>query len=335
MAEALWVQASGVSYSAQEDRQLIHAIFTDGVISGLVLLTGSGLNVNVSAGLAAISDSSGYGSYLGVLDATTPVAVTANTTSTIYLTVNPTTGQCTLASGSAPSNPYLTLGSATAGPSTVTSVTGASSRTKSFFRSGGGSEFILKAGDSDIGTLNNVQSLSVLGAAYFESFLTGYYGIRLGGASGYLKRANARVTGGAQNLPASTLTPITFGTIQRNISDYSSSLNPAIISGGFPDRFYAPVSGVYELSGSVGFTSTVTTGVVYTQIGIYDSSGSVVRYKYQPAINANSGVASYVPFSALVEMTATQYAKVLCFTTSARTTNAANTIASCCLLQVD
>lgn len=101
MAEALY--ASGGSYDAAEDRKLIRAIFragtTGGVISGMGLSVGTGLNVSIDPGYFVVNDTTS-GAYLGYITATETVPISVNTTGTtrvdtIYVTVNATTGVLT------------------------------------------------------------------------------------------------------------------------------------------------------------------------------------------------------------------------------------------------
>ena len=330
MVEALWVQASGVSYSAQEDRRLITAIFTEGVINGLVLNIGTGLNTNVTAGNAVVDDDSGYGSYLAALDSTTPIAITANTTENIYLTVDPTTGVCSLAAGSAPANPYLVLGSATAGASSITSVTGTSSRQAASFRAQGSSgAFIRKAGESGIGDLS-MNNLDVLGSAYVLGAVHAGQGIYLGSANNPTRRANASVyrNSTSQSLPAGTQTPVSFNTVYRNISDYASN----IYNGVNPDRFYAPVSGVYLFSGQLAGMAYIGTGRIGGVIYQYLGSQIVASYGL-PNVNSADADPFSIYFNQAVTMSSGQYLRILVSPSIA--TAHYNSTATLTLLQAD
>jgi hypothetical protein len=101
MAEALW--ASGGSYGPDEDRKLIAAIFraagTGGVVSGMAVSPGVGLNVTIEGGVNSfvlINDGDG-GAYLHNNPSAATLAITGNTSGsvrvdTVYATVNATTG---------------------------------------------------------------------------------------------------------------------------------------------------------------------------------------------------------------------------------------------------
>lgn len=122
MAEALWVQAAGVDYSAAEDRRLISSIWTPGVLYGLKVSAGAGLSAVVSPGRCVISDGVG-GCYLAQFDtATTVSSLSASATNTLYVTVDPTTAQATIVKGAAPTSPYLQIGGATTSTTAVTGV---------------------------------------------------------------------------------------------------------------------------------------------------------------------------------------------------------------------
>lgn len=101
MVEALY--ATGGSYEAAEDRKLIKALFqaagTGGVISGMTVTPGTGLNVTVAPGFFVVNDSTG-GAYLGYITASETVSISGNTsgssrTDTVYVQVNTTTGALT------------------------------------------------------------------------------------------------------------------------------------------------------------------------------------------------------------------------------------------------
>src|SRR4051794_3953138 len=100
--EALWGTGVGVSYSADEDRRLISSIWNPGVITGVAITAGTGVAASVSSGLAVVSDGQG-GAFLAYFDAATTVSgLTASTSNSLYVTVDPTTFLATIVKGSAP-----------------------------------------------------------------------------------------------------------------------------------------------------------------------------------------------------------------------------------------
>jgi hypothetical protein len=123
LAEALWVQASGVEYNATEDRRLIAAIWPGGgTLTGLNVTPGTGRSVNVSAGKAVVPDLDGAGSYLAYFDATTSgVAVDINAGGTrtdgVYVVIDdPGSGEATIdvvPNDTPPSDPYVKIATIT------------------------------------------------------------------------------------------------------------------------------------------------------------------------------------------------------------------------------
>lgn len=104
MAEALW--ASGGSYGPDEDRKLLAALFraagTGGVISGMAVSPGVGLNVTIQGddnSFFFINDGSG-GTFVQHNPSAVTVSISGNTSGstrvdTVYATVNATTGAVT------------------------------------------------------------------------------------------------------------------------------------------------------------------------------------------------------------------------------------------------
>ena len=60
--EALYSQLAGVSYSAQEDRRMLAALASPGVVNGLKITAGAGRNITVGLGTAIVSDAPHDGS---------------------------------------------------------------------------------------------------------------------------------------------------------------------------------------------------------------------------------------------------------------------------------
>lgn len=105
MSEALY--ASGGSYDAAEDRKLIRAIFfasgNGGVIRGMAVTPGIGLNVAIGGGFFVVNDTTS-GSFLAYNVGSATVAIPGNTsgatrTDLVYASVNATTGAVTYARG--------------------------------------------------------------------------------------------------------------------------------------------------------------------------------------------------------------------------------------------
>jgi len=71
----LWLQAG--SYAAGVDRRLIAALWPLGTVNGMAVSAGTGMQLNVAAGSAAVPSSNNTGSVLCVSDAVEPVTLTA------------------------------------------------------------------------------------------------------------------------------------------------------------------------------------------------------------------------------------------------------------------
>lgn len=79
--DPLWLQGAVTprTYSAREDRQLITALFSEGVISGLSVTPGGAMDVTVGIGSAIIlgDDQANQGNYLAVTTAAETIAIAA------------------------------------------------------------------------------------------------------------------------------------------------------------------------------------------------------------------------------------------------------------------
>jgi hypothetical protein len=311
MTDALWVQASGVSYTAEEDRKLINAIFTDGVVRGLELSNGGGLNVNIAAGAATIADGDG-GSYLAVLDSTTSALVSANTTASVYMQVNETTGVVSLTAGSTPTNPYITIGSATTNASAITSVSYSARATAAFRASGSSSaSYVSRSGDVMTGSLT-APTLIGYGSGTFMASSAGVYaqqGIRVGSQSYTTKRAflEAMQTT-VQSVPANIWTTINFNAVTRETNDYGT---PYANSSTAPLGSYwrMPVAGMYSISGLVGFITypSSSTSLLVRVTGFNTNYCGVTNYNLEGEAYSNCvpfNTTAYFPAGALMNVQA-------------------------------
>jgi len=155
--DPLYVQVSGVEYSAAEDRKMF-GLYTPGVISStdFIISAGTGLQASVSAGKAIVDDGSGGGFLVSTSSANTR-SLSANTTNTIYLVVDPdaSSNNVSLETGSVPTDPYLVLGTATTNGTVVTSV----NNTRNLSENAAAVGRYLKAGtpgSGDISTTGNI-----------------------------------------------------------------------------------------------------------------------------------------------------------------------------------
>jgi len=306
MGDALWVPGTGVSYTADESRKLLYGIYTPGVISGLTLATGSGFNVNVSAGFAAVPDSSGTGMYLASLDTTTPRLISANATSSIYLVVDPVTATCTLSSGSVPTNPYLTIGQGTAGALNTTSVS-TTGRSTADFRSTAGL-FVKKAGDSISGPLTTT-ALTVSTSLVVNGTAQLVQGARLGAAATPTKRLYLRMLRTtAQSIPDSSTTNVwttlTGFTSSPNTNDYGGTV--VDLAAG---KLIAPVSGSYLVGGNATFANTAADkGKRRARIVMYDPANTLIWNIEMPRLSSSEVTDNdHVVFNAAVSMGAGSY----------------------------
>jgi hypothetical protein len=308
MGDAMFVTGPSVTYTAAEWRKQNYGIFTNGVISGLALSVGSGRNVTVSAGFAVIPDSTGTGSYIATLDSNTDQIIAANATSSIYLVVNPSGAQCTLATGATPTNPYITLGSGVAGASTITSVS--NTRTQADFRARAGS-FVQKIGDTISGLLTTSKLRVGAGSdsgtdpavgSIFRTDVLAKQGIRLGGAVNPMQRHYARIVRTtAQSITSGTWNSLTGFTKAVEYNDYGNPGDTYNLASG---HLFARVTGVYQISGSIFFSNTSSdTGLRSSRILMYDPSGNQIWTNVTGRVFAGEATDSnYLSFDRTVTM---------------------------------
>jgi hypothetical protein len=303
MPEALWVQAGSVSYAADEDRKLISALSTPGVSKGLALSIGSGLQVNVAAGVAIIDDGAG-GAFVGYTTGTSTVTLPASTaTNNIYLVVDPATALTTVVAGATPSNPALQLGSAVTGATTVTSVTNSTVRAQPPSLA---DAVVRKAGDTMTGALT-VPSLATTGEVNAAG------GLKLGSAAQPTRRHYAIVStsNSSTSVPVGAWTRVNFtGAVDGGTSDYG--VTPHVGNG----RFQAAVNGFYLFSGyinwPVGTADTERAGLI-ARFPKTNTSGTFAAANQgyvmtNPLIPQRSGVNTNSVFHCLFYLSADQYA---------------------------
>ena len=278
MAEALWSQIAGVDYSAAEDRRLISAIYTNGVINGLGLSAGAGLALVVSAGRAVVPDGTG-GAYLCYFDSSTTIpSLPASSTVQVWVTVNTTNGQATLGAGtSLPTTPYITIGSAVTSASAVTTV----NNVRTLAASPAGvtpTQYLPITGGSLTGSaVLNATRLTTPAFDATASFLRAPRGVMFGAASGATMRHGCRVyrTGDAA-VPNATWQGLRFDSTDRTVSDYGTATS-AFPAGGAPTtdgtRFIAPVAGDYAISGNTFFDPNAT-GTRRARIRVFTNTGA-------------------------------------------------------------
>lgn len=261
MAEALWVQAAGVDYSAAEDRRLISSIFNPGIVTGLGISAGAGLSVLVGAGRAIVPDGQG-GAYLCYFDAaTTRGGLAANGSNSLYCVVNTTTGQATIETGATPTFPFVRLGGAVTGAAAVTSTS-----------RGATASLVLEALTPASLTIAGILVATATG-------LTAPKGIRLGGAANAQMRYAARAARALtrQLIPTATFTTVLFDRLDHEANDYGgTSVN---LSGANQGLFVAPVAGTYQVSGEAHFVNQVGASNTRRQMRIVGrTSAGVARW---------------------------------------------------------
>lgn len=270
MPEALWLQATGVEYSAAEDRRLIAAVYTPGVLDGLTITATTGANISVSAGRAIVDDGAG-GAYLAYFDAATAKGLPLSSMTTVYVVVNTTTAVATIETGSTPVSPYVTLGSATTDGTSTTAVSNV--RAAAAPVSGGAS--LPLTGGTLTGTLTGTRFLIPGAFNATSAGVTASKGIKFGGASGYTARHYARAYRDTSQNIASGAAPeaINFNITDRAVSDYGITAHNGAGNGR---RFYPGVAGDYLLTGSVMFdnVSVSDPGSRKAQVSRYSSTGA-------------------------------------------------------------
>ena len=278
MAEALWVQAVGVDYSAAEDRRLISAMYTAGVVNGLIISAGTGLSASVSPGRAVVNDGTG-GGYLCYFDSVTTVPLTASTTNTLSVIVNTATGQATL--GTTPTGNSQTIGTATTSGTGVTDVSNVRAAADS--PASASAKYVAVTGGRFTGQVSAPRFTTAV-FDVTDTYVSAPDGIRLGGANPTARHYARAFRSTTQAIPNSTWTPLAFNTVARQATDYTT----APVGDG--QQFFAGPPGSYQLSGSAFFESN-PTGARRSRIVRYSSAGAVTWTKHcawRQAVDAQS-----------------------------------------------
>jgi hypothetical protein len=248
MPEALWVQGSGIDYSAAEDRRLISAIGTAGVLGNGLLLTGvSGPQVSISAGKAIVDDGGG-GSYLAYFDGTTTKAIPSSGTTNVYVAVDPVTALATIETGAEPVNPHISIGSATASGIGVPTVSNARASSQSAAQ---GTNVLSKFPTSDVTTTETTGGRYVWAGAHdFQSTVRAEGGIAYG-ASG-----SALLPGGVSIIIPTTApvtvshTAVTPRTVNWSGGTATTHGNATGLTNG-TSQLMAPTAGLYAYSAHI------------------------------------------------------------------------------------
>lgn len=249
LADALWTQGTGATFSASEDRRLIAAVLTPGVSSGLSIAVATGRQVTVSAGAAVVSDGAG-GCYIAYMTTATVLTITASSTQNIYIVVDdPGAGGTTVVAGAAPTDPSLVIGSATAGISTISSVSNVRAvAVPPSMATGQPGAPVLASGGTISGPLVLSNTLQTSGLITANGGLYAPDGVRLGSGPATAKHmgAGSSATGTAStgNWDRVNFSTTPYGD-SNAYSDYGTVPRP---SAG---RFNAGVTGDYAVSGHV------------------------------------------------------------------------------------
>lgn len=247
MAEALWTQGTGATFSAAEDRRVIAAVLTPGVTSGLVIAAATGRQVTVSAGAAIVSDGAG-GCYVAYIDTPATLTIPASSTQTVYIVVDdPGDGTSTVtALSSAPSDPYLALGSATTNASAITGVSNVRSiAVPPSMAAGGPKEPFPVAGGTFTSAIQAPRMVvpGILGAGSPDTTVNMPAGARIGTSQVWGVCYSRAVSVAAQNIANDTWTTVNMETAYVNAGLWGARFNVST------NRFTAPISGVYMLAG--------------------------------------------------------------------------------------
>jgi hypothetical protein len=311
MAEALWIQQSGVDYSAAEDRRLVSAMSTFGVVTGLVITPTSGLQVSVSAGTAIVDDGAG-GAYVAYTTSATVLTLPASATTNIYIIVNTTTGVVTVTSGSTPASPYLTIGAMTTNGSAVTS-TALTPITRALPPNAAGA-YLKLTGGTVTGPTTFSSTVTTTGLVTANGGLYAPDGVRLGGTYptarhyhhiGSTINPGAGGTGINRFASSSDFTgreSIYWSSSSVGVTDYAN--NPYNPSAEY--NFYAGPTGYYALAGYVN-TNGPRSGIRRTLATIL--TGTDISFETWIGSNANDDL---MTFSGVIPLNAGQSVRVRC-----------------------
>jgi hypothetical protein len=312
MAEALWVQQSGVTYGADEDRRLVSAMSTEGVVSGLVITATGGAGISVSAGTAIISDGAG-GAYVAYTTAATSLTM-PNGTTNIYIQVNTTTAQVTVTSGSTPSSPYLTLAAITAAGGVVSTPPNSGISLSRALPPNAAGAYLKLTGGTVTGPTTFSSTVAVTGMLTANGGLNAPEGVILGGTYptarhyhhiGSTVAAGAGGTGINRFASSSDFTgreSIYWSSSSVGVTDYAN--NPYNPSAEY--NFYAGPTGYYALAGYVN-TNGPRSGIRRTLATIL--TGTDISFETWIGSNANDDL---MTFSGVIPLNAGQSVRVRC-----------------------
>jgi hypothetical protein len=274
VAEALWTSLAGVSYTDAEDRHLIGAVATEGVVSGLDITVSSGSTVSVSAGAAIINDGTPGSAYLAYTTGAISKTLPNNLTTAVYIAVNTSTAEVTIEIGTPPSGRSLQLGLVQVVNNVITATTAKTTAARALPPN---ASKILEAGGSVSGPINLSASGSVSYAGAFtvdQNGVNAIKGVKFPGRANYTGSYYHRVSRTvAQNIPRTVWTTIDFNATDMAINSYGgASWDPTL------NCFLAPVTGVYHVSGRCRFqdlaNDTVSPGQRASRIWITTGAGT-------------------------------------------------------------
>lgn len=256
MPEALWLQVAGVDYSAAEDRRLIKALSTAGVVEGLVITATSGTGISVSAGTAIIDTGTGEG-YVAYTTAATTLTLPVSSTTNVFIKVDTATALVTVGQGTLPTaGTYLLLATVATNASTVTSTLPLTPTTRALPVNVSGQYLKLSGGvvtgevqATSLHVPNIIQANATLNTVNMPK------GARLGGSAA-MSRCFAR----AHMEAAHTITSGVWTTL-----NMTAAVNNYGYQGGTApyntttNRFTCPVAGVYAVMGNCYFADPAGT----------------------------------------------------------------------------
>jgi hypothetical protein len=280
---------------------------TPGVASGLVITPTTGRQVSVSAGAAIVADGAG-GCYVAYIDTATTLTIAATSTQNIYIVVDdPGTGATTVTAGTAPTDPYLTIGTATANASLVTT-TAQQMNVRSIavppaMAGAGPAAPVYNSGGTMTGNLT-VPTLTSTGLITANQGLYSPIGVRLGsGGSTARHMGSAGSTSGAAT--SGVWDRVVWTTTGYSISDYGVTARPAGTV-----RFHAGVTGDYAIGGHVTLEGNVT-GTRHIRVCVYkngDTAGaSPIRAQYGQEIGTESTNPPTMMIPGFIRMASDEY----------------------------
>lgn len=310
MAEALWVQQSGIEYSAAEDRRAISALGGVGIVNGLSVTAGTGLQAEVSAGTAIVDDGDD-GAYVAYTTSTTTLTLSPNATTSVYVKVNTTTAEVTVVSGTLPTDPYLTLGSVVTGASSVTSATNTAAAS---IPQGVVGKYLPLTGGTVSGAIQTTRVVvpGILGAGGVDTSLNAPAGVRLSGTSptGKHHLSTTARTGAQYNIANAA-----YDQILWNIPTPGGSTNKTIyprtpMVAGQEQAIYPGVSGFFLVTGYVVLSGSVT-GFRRVRLAVCPVGSTTPSYAvYSSDVNPTTSGGVIVNFTSGIWMNTSQYLRI-------------------------